>query len=146
LILLPLLGAGGAIGWQRYRVHLDSRDPAELAKNRAAQAATQQLKSAKVHLDKVEPKLFYDAIEGALLGYLRDKFNMPISALNKTSIGTTLDTAGADAGLTERYHQLLQRCEMALYAGQDKADDLADTYQAAKALITDTERQLSGVA
>jgi len=30
---------------------------------------------------------------------------------------------------------------MALYAGQDKADDLAAAYATARELITDTERQ-----
>ena len=33
---------------------------------------------------------------------------------------------------------------MALYAGQDKADDLAAAYAAAKELIADTERQTNG--
>ncbi|MFT7119839.1 MAG: hypothetical protein ACJAZ9_000008 [Neolewinella sp.] len=140
LFLLPLFAAGGAIGWQRYQQHLNGRDPAEMARARAARAATARLKAAKVHLDKIEPKAFYDEIEGALLGYLKDKFHLPTSELSRKNISTQLSTAGADANLIQRYDSLLQRCEMALYAGQDKADDLADTYKTARELITETEK------
>lgn len=141
LFLLPLLLAGGLVGLQRYRSHLDNRDPVQLARERAARAATQRLQVAKKHLDQVQAKPFYDAVEGALFGYLRDKFQLPMAELSRKNIKEKLTTAGADADLTERYDKLLQRCEMALYAGQDKADDLADAYATARELITDTERQ-----
>ncbi len=144
LFLLPLLLAGGLIGYRRYQDHLDNRDPIALARERAARAATERLKVAKPHLDNVAPRAFYDAVEGALLGYLRDKFQLPVADLTRRNIREKLSSAGANESLTERYDQLLQRCEMALYAGQDKADDLAAAYAAAKDLITDTERQTSG--
>ncbi len=144
LFLLPLLLAGGLISYQRYQDHLNNRDPIALARERAARAATERLKVAKPHLDKVEARAFYDAVEGALLGYLRDKFQLPVADLTRRNIREKLSAAGANESLTDRYDQLLQRCEMALYAGQDKADDLAAAYTSAKELITDTERQTSG--
>lgn len=144
LFLLPLLLAGGAISLRRYRDHLDNRDPVALARERAARAATERLKSARAHMEKVEARAFYDAVEGSLLGYLRDKFQLPVADLTRRNIREKLSSAGANEGLTDRYDQLLQRCEMALYAGQDKADDLAAAYAAAKELIADTERQTSG--
>ncbi len=140
LFLLPLLAAGGAIGWQQYQQKLEDRDPVELAANRAAKAAAQRLKAAKTHLDKVEPKAFYDAIENALLGYLKDKFDLPTSELSRKNIKSQLATAGADDDLITRYDALLGRCEMALYAGQDSADDLAGTFRSAKELIEATEK------
>ena len=142
LFLLPLLLAGGALGYRRYRTARDNRDPAEVARERAARAAAQRLKAAKVHLDAVAPRPFYDAVEGALLGYLRDKFQLPVADLNRRNIRERLTAAGADTALTDRYDTLLQRCEMALYAGQDKADDLADTYATAQTLLQDTEAQV----
>lgn len=141
IFLLPLLLAGGLVGLQRYRSHLDARDPIELARERAAKAATQRLKAAKTHLDQVQARPFYDAVEGALFGYLRDKFQLPMAELSRRNISDRLTAAGADAQLTARYDNLLQRCEMALYAGQDKADDLAAAYETARELIADTERQ-----
>jgi len=142
LFLLPLLLAGGAVGWQRYQDHRDNRDPVELAKQRAAKAATERLKAAKTHLTKVEPRPFYDAVEGAVFGYLRDKFHLPVAELSRRNVAEKLTGAGALPALTARYDKLLKRCEMALYAGQDSADDLADTYREARELITDTEREI----
>ncbi|MCP9234367.1 BatD family protein [Lewinella sp. JB7] len=142
MMVLPLLIGGGIIGWSRYRAHRDARDPAIVLRERAGRVAAARLREAKVHLDKVEPRPFYDAIEGALLTYLRDRFSLRVADLGRTNIRQILGAAGAEAGLIERYDLLLGRCEMALYAGQDSAADLGDTYATAAELITETERQL----
>ncbi|MTB50676.1 BatD family protein [Lewinella sp. W8] len=144
LLLLPVVLSGGAIGWDRYRQLQENRDPVEVARERAAAMARQHLKEAKKYQEQVAARSFYDAIENALQGYLRDKLNLPASDLSRRVIGEKLREAGAESGLIERYNQLLQRCEMALYAGQDKADDLAETYQMARSVITDTEKELRG--
>ncbi|MBB4080930.1 hypothetical protein GGR28_003569 [Lewinella aquimaris] len=142
LVLLPLLIGGGVIGFTRYRTHRDSRDPAIVLRERAGRVAAARLRDAKVHLEKREPRPFYDAVEGALLTYLRDRFSLRVADLSRGTIRQVLAERGADAGLTERYDLLLGRCEMALYAGQDSAADLEDTYATAVELITETERQL----
>ncbi|THH37880.1 BatD family protein [Neolewinella litorea] len=142
LMLLPLLLGGGLIGWSHYRQQLAERDPAILLRERAGRVATARLKEARQHLERVEPRPFYDAVEGALLRYLRDRFNLPVKDLGRRNITEVLRAAGADADLTERYDRLLGRCEMALYAGQDTAADLDETYTLASDLITETERQL----
>lgn len=142
LMLLPLLIGGGIIGLSHYRRRLDDRDPAILLAQRAGKVASARLKEARVHLEKVEPRPFYDAVENALLRYLRDRFSLTVADLSRSNIRQVLATAGADTALTERYDQLLKRCEMALYAGQDSAADLGDTYDQAVNLITETERQL----
>ena len=142
LLLLPLLLGGGLIGYGRYRQQLEDRDPALLARQRAGKVATARLREARTHLQQVEPRAFYDAVEGAVLRYLRDRFNLRVADLGRSNIRQVLAAAGADTELTERYDRLLQRCEMALYAGQDSAADLGDTYAQAEDLITETERQL----
>ena len=142
LFLLPVVGAGAAIGLRKYRAGQANRDPAEVARAKAARAATARLKVAEKHLKAVQPKPFYDAVEGALLGYLRDKLGLPIADLSRSNIATELERAGAGAALQQRYDDLLGRCEMALYAGQDSADDLASTYTAARDLIIDTDKAL----
>lgn len=143
LFVLPLLVAGGLIGVRGYREKLDARDPAEVARKRAARVATQRLRTAAEHRKAGNARAFYDAIEGAIMGYLRDKFNLGVSDLSRQQIRERLADAGARSDLTARYDQLLQRCEMALYAGQDGADDLADTYATAQQLFVDTEKQVS---
>ena len=142
LILLPLLVGGGVIGLSHYRRRLNDRDPAILQRQRAGKVAAARLKEARTHLEKVEARPFYDAVESAVLRYLRDRFTLNVADLSRSNIRQVLSAAGADADLTERYDRLLQRCEMALYAGQDSAEDLGNTYAEAVDLITDTERQL----
>ena len=142
LVLLPLLLGGGVIGLSQYRRRLDNRDPAILQRQRAGKVATARLKEAKAYLEKVEARPFYDAVESAVLRYLRDRFTLNVADLSRSNIRQVLSAAGADANLTDRYDRLLQRCEMALYAGQDSAEDLGNAYAEAVDLITDTERQL----
>ena len=88
----------------------------------------------------MEARAFYDAVENALLGYLKDKFDLPTSELSRKNIKSQLATAGADDDLVARYDALLGRCEVALYAGQRSADDLAGTFRSAKKLIEETEK------
>ena len=142
LVLLPLLIGGGLIGWTRYRDRRDARDPAIVLRERAGKVAASRLKEARVHLQEVNPRQFYNAVEGAVLTYLKDRFSLQVNELNRKNIRQVLDRAGADAILTDRYDKLLGRCEMALYAGQDSAADLGDTYTTAVDLITETERQV----
>ncbi|WP_116126264.1 BatD family protein [Lewinella sp. IMCC34183] len=142
LVVLPLLLGGGAIGYSNYRQRLADRDPAILLRERAGKVATARLKEARGHLERGEARPFYDAVEGAVLRYLRERFSLPVRDLDRRNIATVLREAGADESLTERYDRLLARCEMALYAGQDSAADLDATYTQASALITETERQL----
>ena len=142
LALLPVVLAGGAIGYVRYRNARAGRDPALLLRERAGKVAASRLKEAKVYLDKVEPRPFYDAVEGAVLRYLRDRFSLTAADLSRRNIAQILGVAGADAALVARYDTLLGRCEMALYAGQTQAADLGDTYTTAVDLIAETERQV----
>ena len=142
LLLLPLLIGGGVVGFSQYRERMDARDPALLLRERAGKVATARLREARQHLERGEARAFYDAVETALLRYLRERFSLTVKDLSRKNIAGVLTAAGADAGLTERYDRLLGRCEMALYAGQDSAADLEETYTLASDLITETERQL----
>ena len=142
LVLLPLLVGGGLIGWTRYRERRAARDPAIVLREQAGKVAASRLKEARVHLQEVNPRQFYNAVEGAVLTYLKDRFSLQVNELSRKNIRQVLDRAGADAALTDRYDKLLGRCEMALYAGQDSAADLGDTYTTAVDLITETERQV----
>ena len=142
LVLLPLLIGGALLARARILEKRAGRDPALILRERAGKVAAARLKEARAYLKEVAPRQFYNAIDDALLNYLRDKFSLSVVELNRKNIGQVLADAGADTELTASYDTLLARCEMALYAGQDSAADLDDTYTAATELITRTERQL----
>lgn len=140
LAILPLLLLGGLFYYEHRQRLIANLDPAEVARQRAAKLANDRLKNADQAMKAGQPRAFYDAIEDAVLGYLRDKFQLPIVDLNKKNIHQQLLTHGAETELADAYVELLQRCEMALYAGQDQASDLAATYDKAKGLILRTEK------
>lgn len=139
LILLPLL-LFSALYWQdRKRKTAEHLDPRELAKRKAANLANKRLQLAKEAQQKQAPKAFYDAIEDAIIGYIKDKFQLQASELNKRNIHQLLLDKGAPEILANDYVALLEKCELALYARQDQAADLAATYEKAKSMILKTE-------
>lgn len=142
LVLLPLLIAAGVAARVRIKERLANRDPAIALREGAGKVASARLKEARLHLKKVAPRPFYDAVEDALLRYLKDKFSLSVVELSRGNIRQVLGDAGVAVALSERYDTLLARCEMALYAGQDSAAELDDTYATAVELISQTERQL----
>ncbi|MEM9835057.1 MAG: BatD family protein [Bacteroidota bacterium] len=140
LAILPLLLFGGYFYYDQRQQALANLDPAEVAQQKAARLANDRLKVAKQWLDQQQARPFYDAIEDATLGYLRDKFQLPIAELTKKNIHQQLLAHGASSALADDYVRLLKRCEMALYAGQVQAADLTATYETAKGLILRTEK------
>lgn len=140
LVILPLLLLGGLFYYDHRQRLIANLDPAEVARQRAAKLANDRLKTAAQAMKTGTPRGFYDAIEDAVLGYLRDKFQLPIIDLSKKNIHQELLSHGAEAELADAYVELLQRCEMALYAGQDQVADLTATYDKAKSLILKTEK------
>lgn len=140
LVGLPLLFLGGWFGLDWRRRQLADRDPRELARERAARMANDRLKAAESARQSGQAKAFYDAVEDAILGYVRDKFQLPVAELTKKNIHRLLLDKGAEEELANAYVSLLKRCEMALYAGQDGAGDLAATYDTARDLILRTEK------
>lgn len=140
LLLLPLLLFTGFYWQARKKKALENADPKELAKQKAVKLATKRLQLAKAAQQQAAPKAFYDAIEDAIMGYLKDKFQLQTSELNKRNIHQLLLSKGAAQTLADDYVSLLQQCELALYARQDQAADLAATYERAKTVILKTEK------
>ncbi len=139
-ISIPLL-LFALLYWQEQKkIRLASIHPQELAKEKAAAMAKQRLKIAQQAQQQQAPQAFYDAIEDAILSYLRDKFELNTTDLNKQNIHKLLLQKGADLTLADDYVALLKQCEIALYAGQNKSSDLSTTYERARQMILQTER------
>lgn len=139
LFLLPLLLFGGYYFYDQKKQAEAAIDPAEKARLRARKAADGHLQHAKTALNSAQTADFYNAIEDALLGYLRDKFQLPVKALSKRNIEQVLLQRGAPQSLATKYVDLLKRCELALYAGGAGATNLQAAYSEAEQLIIATE-------
>jgi hypothetical protein len=138
LAILPGLLFGGYFFLDRRRKAEARIDPAEKARLQALRLAEGQLQQAREQMEAKQPALFYGAVEDALLGYLRNKFRLPVSDLSKRNIEQLLLNRGANTTLATAYVELLRRCELTLYGGGG-GGGLQETYNEAKKLILDTE-------
>jgi len=105
---------------------------------KASRVATKRLKTARVHMSNHENDKFYEAISGALWGYMSDKLSIPSSQLTRDNISAKLAEYGLGEQQIESVVDILDRCEMARFTPNTDAD-VADIYQAATNAINNIE-------
>lgn len=138
LWLLPI-GGGVALYLLRKRQAQTRRDVAGTRRRKAAKVAQKRLKVAQAHLEADQAKEFYDEVARATWGYLGDKFSLRPSELTRERAAQLLQQRGASEAQVGQLNQLLDTCEMALYAPSAAPGGMAGTYQQATQLITDLE-------
>ena len=137
---LLLLGAIGLRAWRRKRAQVD---PAQTKMQKAQRLVKERLSKATQHLQNAEGRAFYDEVSKAVQVYICDKLQMPRSALNKDQVRQHLRSLELPEVLIERLLQLMQTCEMALFAGKTGDQSaMEQTYKEAKAVLEETERAL----
>jgi len=122
-----------------YRRHI--RLQADVTGRRLAKAsrvATKRLKTAREHMNRHENDKFYEAISGALWGYMSDKLSIPSSQLTRDNISAKLAEYGLGEQQIEGVVDVLDRCEMARFTPNTDAD-VAEIYQAATNAINNIE-------
>lgn len=142
LALLPGLALGIIIAIRRWRAHQAAIDPTVLRSRHARKAAEQRLATARQHLASNSTRAFYDEVSKAMLGYVCDKLHIPRSSLSKDMLRHRLEQLQLDAGPISRFLNIIQTCEMALFAGQEDAAAMQGTYQDAVQVLSDIEGQI----
>jgi hypothetical protein len=105
--------------------------------------AQSRLAQAQQHLKSEDRRAFYDEISKAVQVYICDKLSIPRSALNKEQVRQHLQSLELPTELIERILQLMQTCEMALFAGKTgNQTEMQATYTEAKAVLEATERHV----
>lgn len=138
LLLLPI--AGTAVLYLSRKQQAESRrDVAGTRRRKAAKVAQKRLKVAEEFLKAGKSKEFYDELVRATWGYLGDKFSLRPSELNREKAAQVLASKGAPEPLTQQLNQLIDTCEMALYAPSAAPGGMQGTYETASKLITDLE-------
>ncbi|MBK8705408.1 MAG: BatD family protein [Saprospiraceae bacterium] len=138
-LVLPLLAVCTAWLLKRRRQSVEGRNSLEYHSQRARKTAIARLSTAKAHLDAGQSRSFYDEIEKGLIAYLGYKFDIPPAAWSKTLARQRMEEAGVDAALVAAFSQVIQTCEMALFAAKDQATDMQATYSAAADIIEKLE-------
>lgn len=106
-----------------------------LKRKRAGKEAAKRLSKAKKLLsDESSSREFYKSISEALWGYLSDRLNIPVAELSKDKAALKLEKSGILETDSKEIFEVLDKCEMALFA-PGSAQDKNTMYQRAAAII-----------
>ncbi|TWI91661.1 oxygen tolerance protein BatD [Chitinophaga japonensis] len=141
LLLIPLLALGAGI---LYRRRLNYRqNNADVLKHRYAnKAALKRLELAARYLKEGKEHAFYEETSRAIWGYLSHKLHIPFADLNKQLVQDKLSSRHINGQNTHQLFELLDNCEMALYAPAHSNDKMQGTYQQAVKVISQLEEEL----
>jgi len=137
-----LLIAGLLWGRKYFRKLSEQRTAAEMHMDRAEKIAKSHLSTAQSHLQNGQSGAFYQEVSRALLGYACRKFNIPLAELNRDNLQQKLKETTLPQEQIAQFSQIIQTCDMALYAGMDNAAKMEETYKNAQAILVQMERFL----
>lgn len=92
---------------------------------KANKVASKRLKLAAKYLKTHEKEPFYEEVLKAVMGYLSDKLNLPLSVLNRDNVEAELKSHNVDPALITEFMEIVSTCEFARYApvASDEAMD-----------------------
>lgn len=123
--------------WYRFKNLSDQ----EGVRYRKANALSRKhFQRARNHLAGKNHDSFLEALLKGLWGYLSDKLNMDISALNKDNILETLTAHGIDDETLQALNQLLESAEFLRYAPGNMEGDDQKLLQDAESLVNKIEK------
>ncbi|MBO9726997.1 MAG: protein BatD [Chitinophaga sp.] len=141
LLLLPVLIAAGLIFYKR-RKDYNTTNAAMLKHRYANKVALKRLELAARYLKEGKDKAFYEETSRAVWGYLSSKLKIPMADLSKQLVQDKLSARSINGSNTHDLFNLIDNCEVALYApGQDNRK-MQGTYEQAVTIITNLEGAL----
>ncbi len=136
-VLLSLLVLGASAVFLAFRkVSAMRADVAGTKNRRATKMARKRLAQAGEYLDKNLYTAFYEELHKALLGFIADKLNMPLSELNKENISSRLAEGGVPEETATAFVGLIDDCEFARYSPQAGNEAMQAHYSKAVELIS----------
>jgi tetratricopeptide (TPR) repeat protein len=113
------------------------------AKNRrATKMALKRLQLAGTFLKQNLYTAFYEELHKAMLGFISDKLNMPVSELSKESISENLLKAGVGSQLADRFIRIVDACEFARYSPDSGNEAMTAHYNDAVDVISSIDSNM----
>lgn len=119
-----------------------SPDGIPARKKKANKIALARLSTANQLLQQRKGKEFYEEVSNALWGYLCDKLDIVYAELSREKVQRALQAHRVKDQEQHKLFELLDTCEMALYAASVNLDDMHSVYNTAIQLISGLEEQL----
>lgn len=142
LFIAPFILFGLAVALKQIQLQQSRRDATLLRQENAPKVAEQRLAVAQDLLEKGNRKLFYEEVSKSLFNYISDKFQMPLAEFSKSNVREKLTSLKINDLYTDNFIQILNDCEIALFAGQDTEGGATGIYDRALKVITDIEQSL----
>ncbi len=127
--------------WRRRQLQIAGMDPSVLKYRRAQKVAEKRLTEAKRLLNAGEDKAFFEEVALATKQYLGDKLRVDQSQFSRKTISTALEGLHAGDDLKAKVIQLLNDCDLAIFASTFAPDKEA-VYSRAIQVVTDLEKSL----
>jgi len=143
LASVPFFLFFGMLIYRRKRLNQEATDPAEQRRRQAQHMAMTRLETAKEYLQNDQRRAFYDEVSKAMLGYVSDKLDIPWSELSKDNVRIRLETLTVDQQKIAQFMDILQNCEMALFAGKANTGSMQQTYDHSLDMLATIEQQLA---
>lgn len=120
----------------------ENANVAKVRNKRANKVATKRLRLAGKLLKESKKEEFYDEVLKALWGYISDKFNIPLSQLNKDNVAEQLKTYGVNDTLIEQFINALNECEFARFAPGDENQAMDKVFTGSLEIISEMENSI----
>ncbi|HWB62675.1 MAG TPA: BatD family protein, partial [Chitinophagales bacterium] len=137
----PFLLFVGLIAMRRRNENL-AADVVGAKRRRALKLARRRLSIADKHLKANDKKQFYDEVSRAMWGYLGDKLSIDMAMLSKDNVEEKLTAHAVKAETVTNLKNLINTCELALYAPVGEHGEMKKNYDLALNLIADLEDEI----
>lgn len=138
LSLCPFLLFGGVFFWQHQQNKL-AGNTALLKRKNATSVARKRLTAARKLLESKQDAQVMEEIHKALMGYIGDKFSLPLSEMSKERATSLLQEQNVKTELIQQYLKNIDDCEMARYGGLSGGISAASVYTSSEKVISEIE-------
>lgn len=144
LLIIPYLAMIGLFGFYQYQKS-ERANIVAFQQKRAQKIALKHLQLAEKMLKENKTAEFYTAIIQAIENYASFKFQIPKSELSREKIKQSMMQYQIPTDIQDKYHQIIESCELAKYAPVQSSHSLSDIYNDAKNLIIQIENYVKRV-
>lgn len=142
-IILVLISAAAVACWAALRRYAARRADVVGTKNRkATKMALRRLQLADTFLKQNLYTAFYEELHKALLGFISDKLNMPVSELSRDRIAEALKEGKVEESYVDTFIGILDACEFARYAPDAGHEAMEAHYRSALEVISSIDSNM----
>lgn len=120
----------------------ENANVARMKNKKASKVALKRLKEASGHLHAGADEKFYESVTRAFWGYLSDKLTIPASELSREKASDELIKHSVNAGIIERFVQILDTCEYARFAPGGGSAKMKELFEEATEVMSMMEKEI----